>query len=420
MTTEHITANTRILVAVDIAKLKHVGLIELSSGQRKKMIIRNQMADFQAFSQYLKSLSPACLIGFEPTGDYHRNLAYFLKKEGFDLCLVSSLAVARTRDALHNSWDKNDPKDAQVILHLMKTGVTQRYYDPVFEQTNDWQELSNVHHQISLRKTRLQHSLLNHYLPLYFPEAERFLRNTRSGWFSKLLLEFPTPQAVTALSEAEFLETAASLIRTKHNKRVILRSFYHEAQQSVGIPVSLNSQAVAAFRLLLKDHLELCRKRAELELTAESILNQNADYQALRSIPGIGPIIALTILAEAGDLRRFGHEKQFLKYCGLDLCTQQSGNFRGQSSISKRGNARLRSALWLAATVAIRMRENTFREKFARYIRADPLSGDLKRKAYTACTAKMARVVYSLVKQQQYYRAYQSAVTDGITHSLSR
>ena len=66
------------------------------------------------------------------------------------------------------------------------------------------------------------------------------------------------------------------------------------------------------------------------------------------------------------------------------------------------------------------MRENTFREKFARYIRADPLNGDLKRKAYTACTAKMARVVYALVKQQQYYRAYQSAVTDGITHSLSR
>ena len=95
-----------------------------------KMIIRNQMADFQAFSQYLKSLSPACLIGFEPTGDYHRNLAYFLKKEGFDLCLVSSLAVAPTRDALHNSWDKNEPKDDQVILHLMKTGVTQRCNAP--------------------------------------------------------------------------------------------------------------------------------------------------------------------------------------------------------------------------------------------------------------------------------------------------
>jgi transposase len=33
-----------------------------------------------------------------------------------------------------------------------------------------------------------------------------------------------------------------------------------------------------------------------------------------------GAIMALTILAEAGDLRRFGHHRQFLSYCGLDLC----------------------------------------------------------------------------------------------------
>jgi hypothetical protein len=26
---------------------------------------------------------------------------------------------------MHNSWDKNDPKDAQVILHLLKTGLAQ-------------------------------------------------------------------------------------------------------------------------------------------------------------------------------------------------------------------------------------------------------------------------------------------------------
>ena len=32
--------------------------------------------------------------------------------------------MARTRDALYYSWDKNDPKDTQVLLHLLKTGVT--------------------------------------------------------------------------------------------------------------------------------------------------------------------------------------------------------------------------------------------------------------------------------------------------------
>jgi transposase len=54
-------------------------------------------------------------------------------------------------------------------------------------------------------------------------------------------------------------------------------------------------------------------------------------------------------LAEAGDLRRFRHHRQFLSFCGLNLSTLQSGKSRGQSHISKYGNARLRTALWMAA-----------------------------------------------------------------------
>ena len=172
------------------------------------------------------------------------------------------------------------------------------------------------------------------------------------------------------------------------------------------------------FRLMLTEHLELCGKRAGLERAAHELLKERMDYRLLRSVPGIGPIIALTILAEAGDLRRFHHERQFLKFCGMDLSTAQSGTWRGHSRLSKRGNGRLRCALWMAATIAIRMTENTFRQKFDRYTRSDPKNADLKRKAYTACAAKMARVIYGLMKDQQAYRAYhEDAVPDGRTRS---
>jgi len=110
-------------------------------------------------------------------------------------------------------------------------------------------------------------------------------------------------------------------------------------------------------------------------------------------VPGIGPILALLILAEAGDLRRFAHVRQFLKYCGFDLCTEQSGQFRGTTHLSKRGNARLRYACWMAGAVAVRMQQNSFRRKFEDYMRSDPLNRDRRRKAYTAVAAKMARVV---------------------------
>ena len=420
MTNSHSTATARILVAIDVAKAKHDVLVELPGGDRKKMIVRNRRDEFQQLAAYLKSLAGVCQIALEPTADYLRCLAYFLGSQGFEVRLVSSIAVARTREALHNSWDKNDPKDAQVILHLRRNGTTQRFYDPVLEQTNDLQELSKTHHQVSLRKTRLQHSLLNHYLPLYFPEAERFLCTTRAGWFARLLIAFPTPAAVVALPEAEFVSTAAGLLRTKHSKQAVRRSFHAKAEESVGIPVPLDSQAVATLRLLLDEHLALSRKRAELEKTAHELLKDRLDYQLLRSVPGIGSIIALTVLAQAGDLHRFHHVRQFLKFCGLDLSTAQSGAYRGRSQLSKRGNARLRAALWMAATVASRMTENTVRQQFDRYVESDPTNSDLKRKAYTACTAKLARTIYGLIKHQQFYRAYhEDAVPtpDGRTRS---
>jgi len=62
-------------------------------------------------------------------GNYHRLLAYYLQQHGFDLKLISSAGASRIREAMYNSWDKNDPKDAQVILHMPQTGLTQTLRD---------------------------------------------------------------------------------------------------------------------------------------------------------------------------------------------------------------------------------------------------------------------------------------------------
>ncbi len=105
MTALDSTARPRILVAIDIAKAKHDVLVELPTGKRRKMIVRNQLSDFRQLAAYLKRLEGTLEIALEPTADYHRNLAYFLKTQSFEVKLVSSIAVARTREALHNSWE---------------------------------------------------------------------------------------------------------------------------------------------------------------------------------------------------------------------------------------------------------------------------------------------------------------------------
>ncbi len=160
-----------VLVAIVIAKSRHDVLIEAPGWKkRKRLILPNTAAEFRLFADCLHVLKHPVRIVFEATGNYHRPLAPFLQAEGFHLELITSLAVARTREAMHNSWDKNDPKDAQILLHLLKTGVTQHYHDPLVNQIHDFHELSLTYTQISLEKTRTQHGLLTHYLPLYFPE----------------------------------------------------------------------------------------------------------------------------------------------------------------------------------------------------------------------------------------------------------
>lgn len=93
----------------------------------------------------------------------------------------------------------DDPKDAQVILHMLPIGATQVFMDPLRAGITDIQELSMTHEVGSRAKTELWHRILGHYLPLYFPEAARFQRSTRSEWFLAFLEMFPSAHLITAL-----------------------------------------------------------------------------------------------------------------------------------------------------------------------------------------------------------------------------
>jgi transposase len=389
-----------LLVAIDIAKVRNEVLIEAPNHKRRRRLsVLNTRAEHDRLIETLRAYGKPVICAFEATGNYHRPIAWRLIEAGFDVRLVSSMALARTREALHNGWDKNDPRDAQVILHMLRIGATQRYHDPLRAGINDVQELSKTHEAIAKAKTEIQHRILTHYLPLYFPEIERFRGNSRSDWFFAFLDAFSTPASIMALSKEAFIEAAWDVVGRKVSKERLLADIYVDGAHVYRVAVANRRAGIAEARSLI-------RQRNEIEDMADAMLRDSADYKALRKVPGIGPVIALTILAEGGDLRRFRHHRQFLKFCGLDLSTQQSGQHRGQTRLSKFGNARLRRTLWIAGQVAIRQRENGFRHKFERYIAKDRDNPDLRRKALTAITAKMARVVHAIIKSGSDYRPF--------------
>jgi transposase len=346
-------------VAIDIGKAFHAVLVEFPDGAHQRFRMANSAEDYGRLVAFLRTLPGTVRVALEPTGNFHRTLAFHLITAGISVVSVSSVAGARYREAMFNSRDKNDPKDATVILQLLKHGLVQHYHDPLLAGHHDLQELAKTYRQVALARKRLADSLLNHYLPLYFPEIARYWESTRVEWFVAFLSRFPTPRAVQALSLPEFIEVAWPLIGRKVNKRAKLRGALRAGpvQHCIagGGGLSGHRYVSPTARPLRSVGRAAPRTRSAGTPVTEGSSGLSVPLLVTRRRLGLGHGNS----RRRWDLRRFRHHRQFLKYCGLDLAKCQSGQFRGREMLSKRGNALLRMAFWMAAQRAVRMNETS-------------------------------------------------------------
>jgi transposase len=191
MTKAEHTSDARVLVGIGISKNRHAVLIAVpGKARRRRMTVLNTADAHRRMIDVLRGFEQPVTIGFKATGNYQRALMFALGSTGFELKLVSSIALARMREALRNSWDKNDPKDAQVILRMLEIGAVQVFHDPLVAGTCDIRELSKTCEVVARAKTEQWHRALTLYLPRYFPEADRFHRSSRGDWFLAFLEVF--------------------------------------------------------------------------------------------------------------------------------------------------------------------------------------------------------------------------------------
>jgi transposase len=102
------------------------------------------------------------------------------------------------------------------------------------------------------------------------------------------------------------------------------------------------------------DHLDKERKESTKALVTEGKRPRWAKPLAvLESIPGVGPITALTILAELGEPARFASRAAVANYAGLAPIVRDSNQKTGRGGISHRGSAHLRAVLTEAAWTAV-------------------------------------------------------------------
>ena len=116
------------------------------------------------------------------------------------------------------------------------------------------------------------------------------------------------------------------------------------------LPTTAREQVTVALTMI--DALE--RQITPLDRELRAYADRQAGCKALMVHYGIGPLVAVTILAELGDCTRFSSSRLAVRYAGLDITVYQSDQRRAPGHLSRQGPPALRWALFEAAQSAAR------------------------------------------------------------------
>jgi transposase len=129
-----------------------------------------------------------------------------------------------------------------------------------------------------------------------------------------------------------------------------------------------------------------------------------AQDDLLRSVPGVGPVLAVTLLAEVPELGSLTR-KEIAKLVGVAPLNRDSGTLRGQRTIAG-GRSAVRAALYMAALVATR-HNAAIRTFYQRLVAA----GKPKKLALTACMRKLLTILNAIMKTNTRWQAPEMLTT---------
>ena len=146
--------------------------------------------------------------------------------------------------------------------------------------------------------------------------------------------------------------------------------------------------------LALVDQYDALIGDLELYLTRTAKVDDTQTYHRLLTIPGVGKILALVLLYEIHDIRRFPDVGNFLSYARLVRCAHESAGKKSGWGGKKIGNPHLRWAFAEAACLFLRQSERA--KQWMQ--RQEQKRG--KGKALSILAAKLARAVYHVLAKK--------------------
>jgi transposase len=198
----------------------------------------------------------------------------------------------------------------------------------------------------------------------------------------------PTPRAIPDAEAREFQEILA-------RRRQIIRMMSAEKNRlGASTSKAVRGRIEAHIRWLEK---ELSRTDGDLDETIENSPTLKENEALLRSVPGVGPVLCRTLLAELPELGSLS-ARELSALVGVAPLNRDSGTLRGRRTVWG-GRARVREALYMGALIASRFNP-AIKEFYERLVSG----GKPKKVALVACMRKLLVVLNAVMRERTPWR----------------
>lgn len=334
-----------------------------------------------------------CIIIFESTGVYHKALQTYLDEHSFKYTIISPLLSAKVRKS-DIRGTKTDAKDCASIAKVFYLKEL-RIYSKSDEIYDDLKEKSRYYDFLvdEMKRWKIE---FRRILDIIYPGFDKVFNNLYIDYVQEILLEYPHPEMI----RHKRLDTIAKFIEkhTCHKETFSLKQakVLKEYAENCASGCSKNSYLVNQFSNVIHT---LNSQIKHLDYVLDEIIEiakKLPNFEIIKSVPGIADNLASRILAEIGDIERFNNASQLIAYAGIDPAIYQSGQILGlHLKISKKGNKKLRSLLYLAVSCMIKTNRESVIVDFYKRKKA---SGMKPKAALVASMNKLVRIIYSLCK----------------------
>ena len=393
-----------LIVGIDVAKEKHHAFFGTATGKTllKRLVFENNIEGFRRLLTQVRALRvqhglKKVVFGLEPTANYHKPLGEHLIKCGYQVVLVSGVAVKRNRELLDGRWDKHDVKDSANVADLISQGKCLYYeYPPMV--LRDLRNLLSLKRRLKKEEHGYRVRIRNHLVAQYFPELDRYYGSRESEAIVRWCLE---PSRIAGLEVKEFGRLVGGGKRNIAQQQR-LEAIWQKAIDSIGCEVGQSVEFEA--RVMVEGLRGIRETIKATEGKIEEICLPFPEYACLRSIPGFGPDVASKVLGAISNPDRFQSAKQVLKMAGLDLSADRSGKRSDTATpvISKKGKADLRYALYQAAMIAS-TRNRDFIVYYTNKLKGREKEKGIKTKMRVKLSAKLLIIAWSVMKKKEAY-----------------